>query len=130
MKRASSASAAAAWAARATDPEEAIRLTLATFTAAFRSLDVPAVQRVFPSASADELKQTFVKLAALDRQLEVISVQVGTDAQFAMVHAKIEDVARLKTGTTERATTMARFVMVNNRSSWIIQGAEFEPIKK
>lgn len=122
--------AAAAPAARTISSEDAIRLTLATFTAAFRSQDVAAVQRVFPSASADDLKQTFDKLLSLDRRLEVLSVQMGADSQFAIVRAKIEDVARLKTGATERTTTMARFVMANNSSSWIIQGAEFEAVKK
>jgi len=85
--------------------EAAIRATLREYAAAYESLDVDAVRRVYPGVNADALARSF-------RAMTAQQVQIGNDAQISI----------------EGATAVVRCTVVQGFTPRVGQGRRPQPV--
>jgi hypothetical protein len=85
--------------------EAAIRATLRDYAAAYESLNVDAVRKVYPKVNADALARSFREMAAQQ-------VQIGNDAQISI----------------EGATAVVRCTVIQGFTPRVGQGRRPQPV--
>ena len=102
--------------------EEAVRATLKQYEAAYESLDVAAVTRVFPGARANQLAAAFKQYRTYELEILVESIQFGPQRMRAMVAARVTYVVQPLSGRRMNSTQAQQFLLAREPDGWRIEG--------
>ena len=98
--------------------EEFIRATLRAYAAAYSSLDVAAVQRVFPSINAAAIARSFADLRS--QVVQIDQEQVTVSGGEATVRCRVQQSFVPKAGSGRKDTLSATFQLRKVGNQWLI----------
>jgi hypothetical protein len=104
--------------------EEAVRATLKQYEAAYESLDVAAVTRVFSGARANQLAAAFKQYRSYELDILVESIQFGPQRMRAMVAARVTYTVQPVSGRRVNSTQAQQFVLAREPGGWRIEAVK------
>jgi hypothetical protein len=105
-------------AAPAVNDEELIRAVLRSYAAAYASLDVAAVQRVYPSVNAASLRRSFAEYRSFEVQIS--QEQISVNGSEATVTCRVRQSFVPKVGSGRSDTLTATFELRKVGTQWVI----------
>ena len=107
--------------ASAPDAEAAIRQLLQGYASALESLDVAAVQALYPSVNRATLAEAFRNYRSLKQDIVIKGIDVAPDGQSASVAAVVTTSPVVRIGRASPVTRPVTFGLRRSGNAWLIE---------
>ena len=104
--------------------EESVRAALRQYEAAYESMDVNAVMRVYPGVRTQQLAAAFKQYRSYELDINIQRIEFGPQRMRAMVAARVTIAFQPLSGRRMENTVAQQFVLAREGNGWLIEAVK------